>query len=192
MRTAGLLGLTLALAAAAIAPVRADDMHVEPVTEYVNVNVRPWLTDAVIVEALKAQNAASAALDQKAIEALDKTWRAEAESNIHPTIDRLLAKPLSVFLRGRQDASEGAITEIFVTDLRGINAGASEVTSDLWQGDEAKFARALANDTGEVFVEAAETDESTQMVQSHASMKVLDEAGRTIGVITIGVNLDAL
>jgi len=170
----------------------AEEPHVLPVTAYVEAHVLSWINDPVIVAAVKAQNIESARLDPASIEALDQTWRSEAGSDGHPMIDKVLASPLSIFLRKKQDESDGSITEIFVIDASGLNVGQSDITSDYWQGDEAKFIEGMRAVDGHVFVDIAEKDESTQMVQSQASVAITDESGRPIGVITVGINLDQL
>jgi hypothetical protein len=43
-----------------------------------------------------------------------------------------------------------------------------------------------------IFVDEAEKDESTQMLQSQVSMTIADETGAPIGAITVGINLNAL
>lgn len=176
----------------AVAPAFAQEAHVAPVTEYVNANVKPWLADPAIVDAVKAQNATNAALDQAGVDALDQKWRAEVEADIHPMIDGVLGNTISAFLKAKQEASGGTITEIFVTDAKGLNVGQSDVTSDYWQGDEDKFTKSFGAGSGALFVDAAEKDESTQMLQSQASMTIVDETGKPIGAVTIGVNLDQL
>jgi hypothetical protein len=187
-----LLGGAALVSLFAASPAFAEDAHVAPVTEYVDATVKPWLSDPVIIEAIKAQNAANAALDQAGIDALDQKWRAEVEADSHPMIDGVLASPVSAFLKAKQEASGGTITEVFVTDAKGLNVGQSDVTSDYWQGDEDKFTKSFGAGPGALFVDAAEKDESTQMLQSQASMTIVDEAGKPIGAITIGVNLDQL
>ena len=187
-----LLGGIAVMSLFMVAPALAEEAHVAPVTDYVNANVKPWLSDPVIVDAVKAQNAANAKLDQAGIDALDQKWRAEVESEIHPMIDAVLANALSTFLKGKQDGSGGTITEIFVTDAKGLNVGQSDVTSDYWQGDEDKFTKSFGAGPGALFVDAAEKDESTQMLQSQASMTIVDETGKPIGAVTVGVNLDQL
>lgn len=187
-----LLGGVALVSLFAVAPVLAEEAHVAPVTEYVNTNVKPWLSDPVIIDAIKAQNAANAALDQAAIDGLDQKWRAEVEADSHPMIDAVLANAISAFLKGKQDGSGGTITEIFVTDAKGLNVGQSDVTSDYWQGDEDKFTKSFGAGPDALFVDAAEKDESTQMLQSQASMTIVDETGKPIGAVTVGVNLDQL
>ena len=108
------------------------------------------------------------------------------------TTNGVLNKPISAFLKAKQEASDGTITEIFVMDDKGLNVGQSATTSDYWQGDEAKFQKSFGAGAGAVFVDDAEKDESTQMLQSQASMTISDESGKPIGAITIGINLDKL
>lgn len=174
-------------------PAAAEEAYVEPVKAFIEENVRPWLSDPVLIDAIKAQNAAHAALSQADIDALDQKWRAETESDAKPMIDGVLASPLSVFLKGKQEASGALITEVFVTDNKGLNVGQSDVTSDYWQGDEAKWTESFGAGPDGLFVDEAEKDESTQMLQSQASVAIKDPAtGEAIGAVTIGINLDAL
>jgi hypothetical protein len=185
--------LSIVLLALGLMPgALAEEAHVAPVREVVEARVRPWISDPLLVAAVKAQNAANAGLTEENILALDQTWRSEVESDAHPMIDAVLSNPLSQFLRRKQDESEGTITEIFVTDARGLNVGQSDVTSDYWQGDEEKFTRPMGMGPGGIFIDVAERDESTQMLQSQASLTISDENGQPIGVITVGVNLDQL
>ena len=169
----------------------AEDIRTVAVTEFVENNVRPWLTEPAILDALVAQNAAHAELDQAEIDALDARWRAELSSAERPMIEAQLSNTLSLILKGRQRAAEGLITEIFVMDNRGLNVGQSDITSDYWQGDEAKWQKSFA--TGTLYIEDAERDESTQLMQAQASLPITDpKTGAVIGTITVGVNLDAL
>lgn len=184
---AAALGLTIFAGTAS-----AQD-HVGPVTDYVTANVVPWLSDPVVVEAVKAQNAAHASLDQAGIEALDQKWRAETEASSRPMVDEVLGNELSKFLAAKQDESAGMIAEVFVMDNKGLNVGQSEVTSDYWQGDEAKWQKSYGAGSGAVFVDEVEKDESTQALQSQISLPISDPAtSEVIGAITVGVNVEGL
>ena len=183
-----LLGGVALMSLFAASPVLAEEAHVAPVTEYIDANVKPWLSDPVLIEAIKAQNAANAALDQAGIDALDQKWRGEVEADSHP----MIANPVSAFLKAKQEASGGTITEAFVTDAKGLNVGQSDVTSDYWQGDEDKFSKSFGAGAGALFVDAAEKDESTQKFQAQASFTLKDETGKPIGAVTVGVSLDDL
>nr|WP_314095123.1 hypothetical protein [uncultured Shinella sp.] len=186
------LATALVIALLPTGPAGAQqDIRVTAVADYVEANIRPWLTEPAIVNAVIAQNAGHARLNQAEIQDLDARWRTELSSTKRPLIDAMLSNPLSLYLKGRQRAAEGLITEIFVMDNRGLNVGQSDITSDYWQGDEAKWLKSFG--AGLVFIEAAARDESTQLMQSQASLPIRDpKSGEIIGAITVGVNLDAL
>ncbi|WP_081963828.1 hypothetical protein [Hoeflea sp. BAL378] len=171
----------------------AQDAHVAPVKEFISKNVETWLTDPVVIAAIKEQNATTAGLDEAGIDKLDKEWRAQATATARPMVDEVLGRELSKFLMAKKDASQGMITEMFVMDAKGLNVGQSDVTSDYWQGDEAKWQKTFSAGPGTVFVDGVETDESTQALQSQASITITDpETGQAIGAITVGINLDML
>ncbi|OWV71745.1 hypothetical protein ATY76_31320 [Rhizobium sp. R339] len=169
-----------------------DAAQLAPIADYVKSDVTPWLSDPAIVDALKAQDAANANLSATDIDALDKKWRAEVDGSDHSMIDGVLGNALSKFLQDKKAASGGKITEIFVMDAKGLNVGQSDVTSDYWQGDEAKFQKSFGAGKDAVFIDEIEKDESTQTLQSQASVTISDHNGTPIGAITIGVNVDAL
>jgi hypothetical protein len=192
MKYSLMTGAFVALAMFVGSPAAAEEAHVAPVKDYLESNVKAWVNDPAIIDAIKAQNAEHANLKQADIDALDQKWRAEVEADAHPMIDGVLSRPISAFLKSKQEASDGTITEIFVMDDKGMNVGQSSTTSDYWQGDEGKFQKSFGAGAGAIFVDDAEKDESTQMLQSQASMTISDESGKPIGAITIGVNLDKL
>ena len=192
LRTSMLMSAVAALTLSAAPMALAEEAHVGPTTEYVEEAVKPWLSDPVIINAIKAQNEAHANLASGEIDALDKKWRAEVDADSHPMIDEVLAKEASKFLMEKQEASDGAITEIFIMDDKGLNVAQSAITSDYWQGDESKFQKSYGAGADKIFVDDAEKDESTQMLQAQASMTIVDETGKAIGAITVGVNLDKL
>src|SRR3546814_5525775 len=81
---------------------------------------------------------------------MDKDWRAQTDASSKPMIDAVMGSSLSKYLRQQQEATQGTATEIFVMDNRGLNVGQSEVTSDYWQGDEAKFQKRSEEHTSEL------------------------------------------
>lgn len=176
-----------------VAQPRAGDVHVAPVTAYVEATIRAWIEGPIIIEELRSQNVLHAHLTPAEIDELDATWRAEFASSVHPLIDTVMGNPLSAFLKNKQIASGGVITEILVIDAKGLSVGESEISSDYWQGDELKWQKTYLAGSATLFVDAAQKDESTQMLQSQASMTVFDPTtGQPIGAVTIGINLDAL
>ena len=171
----------------------AEEAHVAPVKAYVSENVVSWAKDPVVIDAIRKQNEEHAGLDQAKIDELDKEWRAQATAADKPLIDEVLGREISKFLAAKKDESAGMITEVFVMDNKGLNVGQSDVTSDYWQGDEAKWQDTYLVGPDALFVDEVEQDESTQALQSQASMTIVDpDSGEAIGAITIGINLDQL
>jgi hypothetical protein len=171
----------------------SDEPHVAPIKALVADKLSAWLSDPVLIEAIRAQNVKHASLTQADINALDKDWRAQVNTPKRPLVDSLLSAKLSGFLVAKKKESGGLITEVFVMDDKGLNVGQSDVTSDYWQGDEAKWQKTFLAGPGAIFVDKVEKDESTQMLQSQVSVTVVDPRTKTaIGAITIGVNVDAL
>lgn len=171
----------------------ASEPHVAPMTEFANSTVAEWVKSDLVVNAVKAQNAKNAAVTQDEIDSLDKAWRAQTGASERPLIDEVLGNDLSGYLAGKREESGGLVTEIFVMDNKGLNVGQSDVTSDYWQGDEAKWQKTYGAGPGAIFIDEVEMDESTQTFQSQLSMSIVDPAtGEVIGAITVGVNIDAL
>jgi hypothetical protein len=187
--------VTTALAALFAAPgaAMAAEPHEAPAKAFAEAKLKAWMADPTVVEALKAQNAAHAAFDQAKVEELDKQWRAETKAAQKPLIDAHLGSPLSAYLKKLQAEAQGLITEIFVMDEKGLNAGQSDVTSDYWQGDEAKWQKTFLAGPGALFIDKVEKDESSQAFQSQISMAVVDPASNAvIGAVTVGVDVDEL
>ena len=182
-----------AVTAMGIAVANAEEPHVAPLKDYANSTVAEWMADPLVIETIKAQNAKNAGLSEADIDALDKQWRAEVGGSEKPMIDEVLGRSLSKWLAEKREKSAGFVTEVFVMDNKGLNVAQSDVTSDYWQGDEAKWQKTFGMGAGTVFVDEVEQDESTQMLQSQVSMSIVDpETKEVIGAVTIGVNVDQL
>lgn len=174
------------------APAAANDF--QPAMEaFLSEDVIAWSTDPVLIDALNAGNAATSGYSQDQIDMLDQTWRAEIGTGATPTIDPVLSNAASDFLRGQVEASGGRITEVILMDARGLNVAVSEITSDMWQGDEAKHSETYGVGPNAVHFSEIEQDESTGMYQGQISFAITDPAtGELIGAITIGVDAEAL
>ncbi len=152
-----------------------------------------WVNNPTVIKAIKAQNAKHASLSQADIDRLDKTWRAETKASAKPMIDAAMGNALSSFLKKVRADSQGLFTEIFVMDNKGLNVGQSDVTSDYWQGDEAKWKKTYKVGPDAVHIGKIKEDESTQMFQSQLSLSIIDPATKkVIGAVTIGVNVAQL
>ena len=182
-----------ALAAfAATAPAMANDYN-DALSALANDKVRAIAANPVVIAAVRAQNEKHAGLTQDQIDAMDQAWRAEVGAAATPTITPVLEHEASQELATARDESEGLFTEIFVMDDKGLNVAASDVTSDYWQGDEAKWQETYAKGADAVHLSEVELDESTQSYQSQVSVAVVDpESGAAIGAVTFGVNVEFL
>ena len=108
-------------------------------------------------------------------------------------IDDILGNSLSGFLKAKKEEGDGLFTEIFVMDNKGMNVGQSDITSDYWQGDEAKWIKTYAKGAAALHIGKVKEDESTQTFQSQVSLSIVDpKDGRVIGAITVGVNVEML
>lgn len=160
--------------------------------DYIAGDLASWINAPRIVAAVLDQNGRHAGLSAADIEAMDTAWRGQVGVADAPVIAPVLNNPLSDFLRAQVALAEGRITEAFVMDNRGLNVATSAVTSDYWQGDEAKFQKTFGAGAGAVFVDEIELDESTQTYQGQVSFTLTDPAsGEVIGAVTIGLAASA-
>ena len=163
------------------------------ILEILNGQVKAWLSDPAVVEAIKTQNQAHAGLSDGDIDALDKQWRTEAKAGGGDLMTSILSKDLSKFLAAKKSESNGVFSEIFVMDNKGLNVGQSDPTSDYMQGDEAKWQKTYSAGPDAVFVDEVEFDDSSQSFQSQVSTTIVDPAsGSAIGAITLGINVENL
>lgn len=190
-----LMAAVAALALGSGVPALAiDAAGLKPrVEEYLRTEGVALAADPRIIAALKAANGEHAALDDTAIQALDKEWRQEAKAGTGPLIKQILSKPASDALREYQAKSVGLMAEIFVISAKGLNVGQTGVTSDYYQGDEPKFQQTFPKGKGALLVEDPNFDESVNTYVSTASVTLCDpETGEAIGVLTINVDLGRL
>lgn len=173
-------------------PVAAQDFEAAALS-YFETEIAEWANAQVLVDAVNAQNAMTAAYSQADIDALDQAWRAEVGGSSTPTITPVLDNVAANFLRERVTGSGSAITEIFVTDAQGLNVAASDLTSDYWQGDEAKHSETYGQGVDGFHISEVELDDSTQRYQAQVSFTLVDPAtGEPIGAVTVGVDADSL
>ena len=175
------------------APALASEDHKQAILDQVVPKVRAFLTDNRVADAIIAQNNRNAGMSQARVDDLDKQWRAEVAGSGGKLTKAVLGNELSAYLATIQESSQGLFAEIFVMDDKGLNVGQSGLTSDYWQGDEAKWQETYSKGPNAMLIDDVEFDESTQTFQSQLSLPVVDPAtGYVIGAITVGVNMDVL
>lgn len=164
----------------------------DDIIAYVKSEVAPWVQSDVVIAAVKAQNAQHEGLSEAEVIAMDNTWRGEIDSGNHQLISDVLGREVSAYLSDMANATGGQITEVFVMDNLGLNVGQSAITSDYWQGDEAKFQKTYPMGPDALHISEIELDESTQTYQAQVSMTVIDPGtGTVIGAVTFGVNANS-
>lgn len=162
------------------------------ITDEVINNIREWLANPVVSLSIASQNKLRQNITQDEIDAADAQWRAEREAEDQPLVAAILTNPLSSYLTQVQARSGGMYAEIFVMDSVGLNVGQSSITSDFWQGDEAKFQNTFPNGPDAVFVDEAEYNENSDVWLAQLNMTMSDADRQPIGAVTIEVNLNEL
>lgn len=188
-----ILGITVGITTAYVAPVVADPEIEAAARSYVDNHAKAWLDNPLIIRAINAQNAAHGSIAQSDIDDLDKQWRSESVSGSGPLIDKVMSNELSTYLQGVREESQGLITEVFVMDAHGLNVGQSDLTSDYWQGDEGKWQKTYQVGPNTLFVDEVELDDSSQRYQTQVSYSITDPVtGEVIGAVTIGIDAEGL
>lgn len=185
--------MALSLSVLCGAPVRAADQPSKDlVTQEVVDGIRKWVMVPVVRLAVAGQNRKTGSIDQAKIDALDAQWRAERKVEDQPLITATLGSPLSSYLTRIQAGSLGLYSEIFITDSHGLNVGQSSITSDYWQGDEAKFKKTYGVGADAVFIDDAELEKDSATWRAQVNMTVTDDKGAKIGAATVEINLTEL
>lgn len=161
------------------------------VTPHLIGQLRDMLSQPVILMSVTAQNDRRSGLQQADIDALDAQWRKERDADDQPLVAATLSSPASSYLLQKQAGSLGLYTALFVMDAYGLNVGQSAVTSDYWQGDEAKFLKTFPVAPDAVFVDTPEYDGKNKVWIVQVNM-TLSQNGKAIGSATADVNLTEL
>ena len=187
-------GIAIAAASVMVFPAFAEPAKPDIsslITPAVVQDMRQWIETDIVRISVEAQNNRLQKLSQDKIDALDKQWRAERESDDKPLIAATLSNPLSTYLTRLQGKSLGLYAEIFVMDQNGLNVGQSSITSDFWQGDEAKFQKTYDVSGDALFIDEPEWDDENKIWRGQVSF-TLTEAEKPIGAVTMEVNLTEL
>ena len=124
---------------------------------FIKAKLVPLCTNRVFAKEVAGQNAKGTSLDE--IQAIDEQWK-NAEEEL----------PIHVEMMGNDCAKEIAkivkqlpvLGETFVMDNQGANVGQNALTSDYWQGDEAKWKNSYKEAKGGVDVERPEAGQIHQ------------------------------
>ncbi|WP_198298209.1 PDC sensor domain-containing protein [Vibrio gazogenes] len=144
-----------------------------------------WGRDPVLIEAVEAQNKQKVSLDE--IKKMDETWR--NTSDVNDFMSSLMSNKAAKRLLELENSMPFLI-ELFLMDNQGANVAMTNKTSDYWQGDEDKFIQSFNGGQGKDYIGEVEYDDSVLSYLVQVSVPVIDPQGKTIGALTIGINLD--
>jgi len=185
--------LACTIAIAAFAGTAAANTVGDKLQALARNEIRALVNTPEVIASIKAQNARNASISQAQIDKLDKEWRAETNGVQGELIQQTLATSLSEYLKKVKAQGQGLYTEIFVMDNHGLNVGQSDMTSDYWQGDEAKWKKTFLVGPDAVHISEVEFDESSQSYQVQVSVAIADPGThKTVGAATFGVNAEAV
>jgi hypothetical protein len=186
------LALLMTVSTAALAEPPQPDVK-SLVDEELVKDIRAWLKNDIVTVSIEAQNKRLSKLTQTEIDAVDQQWVKEREAADKPLIAATLSNPLSVYLNRIQGRSLGLYAEIFIMDQNGLNVGQSSVTSDFWQGDEAKFQKTFPVAKDAMFIDDPEWDDEAKVWRVQVNFTLTDQSGNTpIGAATVEMNLTEL
>ncbi len=144
--------------------------------------VASWAASPVIVGAVLEQNR------KGPIAGMDNAkWKVTRRSDL--VVTAFQSNPAGQFLKTKLVASQGAVSEAFLSAARGEKVAFAEKTTSYIHKGAAKFD--VPFNTGKAWQGEAEFDESTQTYAIQISVPVLAE-GKPIGALVIGVNLSYL
>jgi hypothetical protein len=153
--------------------------------------IKGWVSQAIIVDAVKAQNGQMLSLDE--IKKRDVAWIKvkKAKGNPNGLMKQTQNHATGKWLKKKNKENRGKYPEAFLCDNQGANVAVSKLTSDYWQGDEGKWKNAFNGGNGKVFYGDPEFDKSAKSMLVQISVPVND-SGKTIGVLVVGVKFSAL
>ena len=152
-----------------------------------------WLTNPVIIEALRSQNHTTSGHSNLIIKELESNWQDEFVSNQYDLIAEVLDRPVSRYLKRVKLNGLGTYHEILLMDGVGLLAGFSDPNDDYWQGEEPKWLKTYHGGKGALYIGNLKFDQSTLAWEIQVSLPVFDpETQKPIGAVTIGVDPSAL
>ena len=147
----------------------------------------PITMNNVFIKSTAEQNAKGITL--AAIQKDDDAWKA-AEEEL-PIQKEKLNNACAQEMK-RVVAKNPTIIEAFVMDNQGAVVCENALTSDYWQGDEAKWTNSFNGGKGGIDVGDVEFDKSANAKLQQISLPIFDKSGKAIGAITFGVNVTSM
>ena len=128
-------------------------------------------------------------LSLQSILKIDAQWK--ASNQLSPVKTTMYTGKTCHYLKALVEFDNSIFSEIFLTDNQGANICAWPLTSDYWQGDEAKWSQAFNHGKGDIYIGNLEFDTSSNTNAIQISVPVM-EKGKAIGVLVAGIKLTYL
>lgn len=168
-----------------------SDYERQLITELLSQKIDRWKRIPKLEQGLKKRNLKSRFITEQEVTKRDKEWNESfLESDFSYSLS-LIDQELSAELREIKKQSQDVITEIIVTDERGLNFAISDMTSDYWQGDEEKFTEVFGQPANTIHFGPINYDESTKRFQLQLSVPLYaEENAEPQGVMVFGVDVE--
>lgn len=168
-----------------------SDYERQQIKELLVRKIERWKRMPKLESLLKERNLVTRRFTKQEITERDKKWReAFAKDDFSYSID-MVNQELSAHLREIKKQSQDMITEIIITDARGLNFAISDMTSDYWQGDEEKFTEVFSKPATTMHFGEINYDESSKRFQLHLSVPLYtEEKFEPLGVMVFGVDVE--
>lgn len=141
----------------------------------------------IVISEVKKRNSLNIPMD--IVLKIDKSWSSYPID--HPVKKEMYETTVGKYLRTRVEFESSIFSEIFLTDNQGANITAWPITTDYWQGDEAKWRRSFNNGKGDTYIGKLEYDKSSATYAVQISVPVMDNK-KAIGVLIAGIKLSYL
>lgn len=175
----------------ATARFAVSDYERHQIGELLSRKIERWKHLPKLESLLIERNLKSRRFTTQEIVERDKKWTQGFMKNDFSYSIELIDQELSAQLREIKKQSQDIITEIIVTDARGLNVAISGMTSDYWQGDEEKFTEAFSKPANTMHFGDINYDESTKRFQLQLSVPLYtEEKFEPLGVMVFGVDVE--
>lgn len=175
----------------ATAHFAVSDYEQQLIKELLTRKIERWKRLPKLETLLKERNLKSRRFSKQEIADRDKKWTQAFLQNDFSYSIALVDQEISAQLREIKKQSQDMITEIIITDARGLNFAISDMTSDYWQGDEPKFTEVFSKPANTIHFGEINYDESTKRFQIHLSVPLYsEEKFEPLGVMVFGVDVE--
>ena len=163
-------------------------MEQKRITELVRIRLKPTINKIPnLLSSLEQENQHFLANKITGAE-LDQQWFTDLKNNGGPLLNTVTKHPLSEKLRQIQADSQGLISEIYVTGIKGFNLAISQATSDFDQSDEDEFAAVILQ-RQPLYIDSIKFDPSSQHFQVKVAWPIMHKE-KIFGIIVIGLDVE--